>query len=95
MNIILEKASYGGNTLNEATASDIVPNKPIWVTVTIHDIKGNAFLTNLGEHMTLVTPIDNTGDIIAPDRLFEPDVEDRPNDIGTVSYTHLTLPTKA
>ena len=32
--------------------------------------------------MTLVTPIDNTGDIIAPDRLFEPDVEDRPNDIG-------------
>ncbi|SVB37181.1 uncharacterized protein METZ01_LOCUS190035, partial [marine metagenome] len=82
MNIILEKASYGGNSLNEATASDIVPNKPIWVTVTIHDIKGNAFLTNLGEHMTLVTPIDNSGDIIAPDRLPEPNVEDRPSDTG-------------
>ena len=82
MNIILEKASYGGNSLSEATASDIVPNKPIWVTVTIHDIKGNAFLTNLGEHMTLVTPIDNSGDIIAPDRLPEPDVEDRPGDTG-------------
>ena len=82
MNIMLEKASYGGNSLSEATASDIIPNNPIWVTVTIHDIKGNAFLTNLGEHMTLVTPIDNSGDIIAPDRLPEPDVEDRPGDSG-------------
>ena len=82
MNVILERALYGGNSLEEATASDIIPNQPIWVTVTIHDIKGNAFMTNLGEHMTLVTPIDNSGDVIAPDRLAEPDVEDRPGDTG-------------
>ena len=82
MNIVLEKALYGGNTLEEATASDIIPNQPIWVTVTIHDIKGNAFLTSLGDHMTLVTPIDNSGDVIAPDRLLEPEVQDRPDDTG-------------
>ena len=82
INVVLEKAMYGGNSLEEATASDIIPNIPIWVTVTIHDIKGNAFMTNLGEHMTLVTPIDNSGDIIAPDRLAAPDVTDRPDDMG-------------
>ena len=82
MNIVLEKALYGGNTIEESTPSDIIPNQPIWVTVTIHDIKGNAFLTNLGDHMTLVTPIDNSGDVIAPDRLSEPDVMDRPDDNG-------------
>ena len=82
MNIVLEKALYGGNSLEESTPSDIIPNQPIWVTVTIHDIKGNAFMTNLGDHMTLVTPIDNSGDVIAPDRLPEPEVVDRPDDNG-------------
>ena len=82
MNIVLERALYGGNSLEESTASDIVANQPIWVTVTIHDIKGNAFLTNLGNHMTMVTPIDNSGDVIAPDRLPEPEVTDRPDDNG-------------
>ena len=91
MNIVLESALYGGNSLEESTASDIIPNQPIWVTVTIHDVKGNAFLTNLNNHMVLVTPIDNSGDVIAPDRLAAPLVVDRPN---AVSYTHLTLPTK-
>ena len=43
MNIVLESALYGGNSLEESTASDIIPNQPIWVTVTIHDVKGNAF----------------------------------------------------
>ena len=32
--------------------------------------------------MTLVTPIDNSGDIIAPDRLPTPLVVDRPDDSG-------------
>ncbi len=82
MNIVLESALYGGDSLLESTASDIIPNQPIWVTVTIHDIKGNAFLTNLDNHMTLVTPIDNSGDIIAPDRLPTPLVVDRPDDSG-------------
>ena len=82
MNIVLESALYGGNSLEESTASDIIPNQPIWVTVTIHDVKGNAFLTNLNNHMVLVTPIDNSGDVIAPDRLAAPLVEDRPNDSG-------------
>jgi len=82
MNVVLERALYGGNSLEESTASDIVANQPIWVTVTIHDIKGNAFLTNLGNHMTMVTPIDNSGDVIAPDRLPEPEVTDRPDDNG-------------
>ena len=90
INIVLETALYGGNSVSEATASEIISNQPIWVTVTIHDIKGNAFLTNLGEHMTMVTPIDNSGDIIAPDRLPEPVVVDRPDDSGDgllVSYS--------
>ncbi len=82
MNIVLESALYGGNSLEESTASDIIPNQPIWVTVTIHDVKGNAFLTNLNNHMVLVTPIDNSGDVIAPDRLAAPLVVDRPNDSG-------------
>lgn len=82
MNIVLESALYGGNSLEESTASDIIPNQPIWVTVTIHDVKGNAFLTNLNNHMVLVTPIDNSGDVIAPDRLAAPVVVDRPNDSG-------------
>jgi hypothetical protein len=82
INIVLESALYGGNSVSEASASDIIPNQPIWVTVTIHDIKGNAFLTNLGEHMTMVTPIDNSGDVIAPDRLPEPLVVDRQDDSG-------------
>jgi len=82
LEIVLESALYGGNSLEESTPSEIVPDQPIWVTVTIHDIKGNAFLTNLGDHMTLVTPVDNSGDVIAPDRLQEPDVVDRPDDNG-------------
>jgi hypothetical protein len=88
MQIILENALYGGDSIAEATASQIIPNQPIWVTVTIHDVKGNAFLTNLGDHMTLVTPINNFGDIIAPDRLPEPIVEDRPNDNGNGLNVH-------
>ncbi|MEE2758889.1 MAG: hypothetical protein VYA86_02795 [Candidatus Thermoplasmatota archaeon] len=82
MNIMLESALYGGNSLEESSTSEILPNQPIWVTVTIHDIKGNAFLTNLNNHMVLVTPVDNSGDVIAPDRLPEPLVEDRPDDSG-------------
>jgi hypothetical protein len=82
LNIVLEKALYGGNSLEQSSASDIIPNQPIWVTVTIHDIKGNAVLTNLGNHMTMVTPIDNSGDVIAPDRLPKPEVADRPDDNG-------------
>ncbi len=91
MNIVLEKALYGGNTLEEAISSDIIPNLPIWVTVTVHDIKGNAILTNLGDHMTLVTPIDNSGDIIAPDRLLEPDVADRPYDNGNALLVEFSM----
>ena len=81
MQIVVETALYG-ETLETSTPSEIIPGKPIWITVTIHDIKGNAFLTRLSDHMVLVTPIDNSADQIAPDRIEGLEVEDRPNDNG-------------
>jgi hypothetical protein len=80
--VTLGSALYGAD-LGTASAATIIPNQPIWVTVTIHDVKGNAFLTRLSDHMTMVTPIDNAGDRIAPDRIEHLSVRDRPADDGT------------
>lgn len=81
MLVTIHDALYGAD-LATATAGTIVPGEPIWVTVTIHDVKGNAFLTRLTDHMVLVTPIDNAGDREAPDRLAAPKVSDRSDDAG-------------
>ncbi|MEE2758733.1 MAG: hypothetical protein VYA86_02000 [Candidatus Thermoplasmatota archaeon] len=81
MMVKMESAMYG-DSLQSSTPSSIIPNQPLWVTVTIHDVKGNAFLTGLTDHMVMVTPIDNSIDQMAPDRLDEPEVTDRPDDNG-------------
>ena len=81
MLVTVEDALYGTD-ISSSIPGTIVAGHPIWVTVTIHDVKGNAFLTRLADHMVLVTPIDNEGDRIAPDRLSAPRVDDRPGDSG-------------
>ena len=59
---------------------------PLYVTVTIHDISGNVHLSGLSEHMVLVTPMDNRGDVSPPDRLQAPVLRDRPNDAGNAMF---------
>ena len=82
LEVILTSALYGGDGLGGASASDIRPGVPLHVTVTVHDVKGNAFLTRLADHSVIVTPVDNRGDVTPPTRLDAPDLEDRPNDVG-------------
>jgi hypothetical protein len=59
----------------------IKPDIELFVTVTVHDIKGNVHLTNLPE--AAVTPINNVADTQPPARLVEMELRDRPNDDGT------------
>ncbi len=81
MRVNVTTALYG-DSLADSTASPISPGEPLWVTVTIHDVKGHAFLTRLSDNMVQVTPVDNRGDVIPPDRLGAPEVWDRPDDSG-------------
>ena len=102
LEVTIDQALYGNEPEN-LQSSNIIPLVPLYVTVTIHDIYGNVGLTNLGDSIAIVTPIDNRGDLIPPDRIDAPLLEDRSPDDGdgffveysSVSYTHLTLPTKA
>ena len=80
-----EKALYG-NSLDTLQVAEIEPMIPLYVTVTIHDIRGNVHLTDLSDHMVLVTPIDNRGDISPPDRLQAPVLSDRPGDAGDAMF---------
>ena len=68
--------------LTMATPQLIKPDIELFVTVTVHDIKGNVHLTNLPE--AAVTPINNIVDTQPPARLVEMELIDRPNDDGTV-----------
>ena len=81
MRVNMTTALYGNNLAN-STAATISAGEPLWVTITTHDVKGHAFLTRLSDHMVQVTPIDNRGDVIPPDRLVAPEVWDRPDDSG-------------
>ena len=67
--------------LTMATPQLIKPDIELFVTVTVHDIKGNVHLTNLPE--AVVTPINNIVDTQPPARLVEMELIDRPNDDGT------------
>ena len=77
----IEEAMYG-NSVDTLEISPIVPDIPLYVAVTIHDIKGNVFLTGLDQHISIVTPVDNRGDITPPDRLISPVLEERLGDDG-------------
>ena len=76
LDVTLTTALYGSEP-DSLTPSRISPDIPLYVTVTIHDIAGNVFLSGLSDHLALVTPIDNRGDMFPPERLAAPDLEDR------------------
>ena len=80
-----DKALYG-SSLDSLELRPIQSMIPLYVTVTIHDISGNVHLTELSEHMVLVTPLDNRGDVSPPDRLPTPVLQDRPNDAGDAMF---------
>jgi len=61
LTLITSKAIY------EGYESEIVPDIPLNVAITVHDIKGNVHLTGLNS--VSVTPIDNSLDETPPDRL--------------------------
>lgn len=79
------KALYGNN-IESLIVDDIQPMVPLYVTVTIHDIGGNVYLDQLSDHMVLVTPIDNRGDVSPPDRILPAVLTDRPDDSGDAMY---------
>jgi len=81
LQMTIEEAMYG-NSVDTLEISQIVPDIPLYVAVTIHDIKGNVFLTGLDQHISIVTPVDNRGDITPPDRLISPVLEERLGDDG-------------
>ena len=81
LSVTLTTALYGSKP-DSLTPSRISPDIPLYVTVTIHDIAGNVFLSGLSDHLALVTPIDNRGDMFPPERLAAPDLEDRSPDSG-------------
>ncbi len=64
-----------------STPQLIKPDIELFVTVTVHDIKGNVHLTNLPQ--ASVVPINNIVDTEPPERLSVVDIYDRPNDDGT------------
>jgi hypothetical protein len=77
----IEEAMYG-NSVDSLEISSIIPDIPLYVAVTVHDVKGNVFLTGLDQYISIVTPVDNRGDITPPDRLIAPVLEERPGDGG-------------
>ena len=81
LDVTLTTALYGSEP-DSLSPSRISPDIPLYVTVTIHDIAGNVFLSGLSDHLALVTPIDNRGDMFPPERLAAPDLEDRSPDSG-------------
>jgi len=64
---IVTEALYGGTSLVDASQSGIVPDVELFVTITVHDIKGNVHLDNL--ESVDVTPINNNLDETAPERI--------------------------
>jgi hypothetical protein len=70
-----------GNDLSQGTPGLIQPDVELFVAVTVHDLKGNVYLTDLTQ--VSVTPVDNINDKTAPDRLTDLTLTDRPNDDGS------------
>ena len=77
----INTALYGGDNLLSALPGQIIPDTELFVTVTVHDIKGNVYLDGL--NTATVTPIDNLADQTPPERLSMLSLVDRPADDGT------------
>jgi len=86
--LTIGEALYGGEDPSEANAGLIKPGVELFVTVTIHDIKGNVHLTGLNS--ASVIPIDNMIDETAPDRLDNLVLVDREGDDGTAVVLDFT-----
>ena len=81
LRMTVEKAHYG-DTISQSSSSAIIPEVPLYVTITTHDIHGNVFLSDMQNYMVLVIPSDNSGDVFPPSRLNSPQLTDRPSDDG-------------
>jgi len=81
LEVTISRALYGTEA-DSLVPAEIVPLVPLYVTVTVHDIAGNVQLTDLGDNMALVTPLDNRGDLSPPDRIPAPTLDDRSPDTG-------------
>ena len=81
LRMTVEKAHYG-DTISQSSSSPIIPEVPLYVTITTHDIHGNVFLSDMQNYMVLVIPSDNSGDVFPPSRLNSPQLTDRPSDDG-------------
>ncbi len=83
--LTISSALYGENGNNmditQTTPQLIKPDIELYVTVTVHDIKGNVHLDNLIQAST--TPINNIQDTTPPERLSNIQLTDRPMDDGT------------
>ncbi len=85
LTVVMNKAIYSeslhDDKLLNAEVLDIQPDETLYVTVTVHDIKGNVWLNELP--WVEVIPVDNRDDMEAPDRLTDLELVDRPGDDGT------------
>ena len=81
LRMTVEKAHYG-DTISQSSSSEIIPEVPLYVTITTHDIHGNVFLSDMQNYMVLVIPSDNSGDVFPPSRLNPPQLTDRSSDDG-------------
>jgi len=82
--IQISKARYGENSnlLDEnAKQDDIKANELLFVTVTVHDVKGNVWLDELLE--VDVIPINNLDDKVPPTKISDLNAIDWPEDDGT------------
>ncbi|MBT5595231.1 MAG: hypothetical protein HOJ60_06840 [Euryarchaeota archaeon] len=80
----ISTALYGGNGqagIIDATPQLIKPDVELYVVVTVHDLAGNVYLTDLAQ--ATVTPINNLQDVTAPAPLETIGLYDRPNDDGS------------
>lgn len=87
--LTINTALYGGDSLQESLPSQIIPNVELNVAVTVHDIKGNVYLNDL--NTAVVTPVNNQIDSQAPERLEDISLYDRPNDDGTAVMLEFAL----
>jgi len=77
----ISTALYGGDSIIDATPQIIQPDIELYVVVTVHDLAGNVYLTDLPQ--ATVTPINNLQDVTAPAPLESIELYDRPNDDGS------------
>jgi len=87
--LTLNTALYGGNSLDSSLPKQIMPEIQLYVAVTVHDIKGNVHLDSL--YTATATPVDNLADTTPPDRLTGLNLYDRPSDDGTAVLLEFEL----